>query len=130
MKMVEEKKEEERLVLSTQKSLHKPIEVEVDGKTYQNKPLSRATFDEVKKYEKAAVGGDIDALYKQVQLLFPIAIEVLNKLDIRDINTLITYTTTKIFQSVATTPKEKAEKNVLEPGPDKSASSPANSQAS
>ena len=102
--------EEKKLVLSTQKSIHKPIEIEVDGKTYQNRPLSRATFDEVKKYEKAAVGGDIEALYKQVEVLFGVPLAVLNKLDIRDVNTLLQYTMAQIFQPDAKTDEEKEEK--------------------
>lgn len=102
--------EEKKLILSTQKSIHKPIEIEIDGKVYQNRPLSRATFDDVKKYEKAAVGGDIEALYKQVQILFGVPMDVLNKLDIRDVNTLLTYTMAQIFQTDAETDKEKEEK--------------------
>jgi len=122
---------EKKLVLSTQKSIHKPIEVEIDGKIYQNQPLSRATFDKVKKYEKAAMGGDIEALYKQVQALFGVPMEVLNKLDIRDINTLLNHTMARVFQdSVPKTDKEKAEKNAPKPGSDKSALSPVSSQAS
>jgi len=107
--------EEKKLVLSTQKSIHKPIEVEIDGKAYQNRPLSRMTFDEVKKHEKDALGGDIEALYKQVQILFGVPMEVLNKLDVRDVNTLLEYTMAQIFQPSATTDKEKAEKNESKP---------------
>jgi len=113
--------EEKKLILSTQKSIHKPIEVEIDGKIYQNKPLSRTLFDEVRKYEKAAVAGDIEALYKQVEILYGVAIEVLNKLDVRDVNSLLEYTMAQIFQSSAKTDKEKAEKNELKPGPASSA---------
>lgn len=119
-----------KLVLSTQKSIHKPIEVEIDGKTYQNRPLSRATFDEVKKHEKKALGGNLEALYKQVEILYGVPVEVLNNLDIRDVNSLLQYTMTQISQPAATTEKEKAEKNAPKPGPNKSASSPASSQAS
>lgn len=119
-----------KLILSTLKSIHKPIEIEVDGKTYQNNSLSRVLFDELHKYEKAAVGGDIKALYKQVQILFPIPLTVLNKLDIRDINTLIDYAMSQIFQASAKTDKEKAGKNGPKPGPNKSVLSPASSQAS
>lgn len=113
--------EEKKLILSTQKSIHKPIEVEVDGKIYQNNPLSRTLFDEVKKHEKAALRGDIEALYKQVQILFGVPLEVLNKLDIRDVNTLLEYTMAQVFQPSGETDKEKAEKNVSKPGQNKSA---------
>ena len=113
--------EDKKLILSTQKSIHKPIEIEIDGKTYQNRPLSRAIFDEVKKHEKEALKGDIEALYKQVQILFGVPMEVLNKLDIRDVNTLLQYTMTQVSQPLAATNKEKAEKNESKPGQDKSA---------
>lgn len=102
--------EEKKLILSTQKSIHKPIEIEVDDKTYQNKPLSRATFDEVRKHEKAALKGDIEALYNQVNILFGVPMEVLNKLDVRDVNTLLQYTMAQIFQSDTKTDEEKEEK--------------------
>jgi len=121
--------EEKKLILSTQKSIHKPIEVEIDGKTYQNRPLSRATLDEVKKYEKAALGGDIQALYKQVEVLYGVPVEILNKIDIRDIGSLLDHTMSQISEVRKTTPEEKAEKNESKPGQDKSALSPANSQA-
>lgn len=113
--------EEKKLILSTQKSIHKPIEIEIDGKTYCNRPLSRATFDEVKKHEKDALKGDIEALYEQVKVIFGVPMDVLNKLDIRDVNTLLEYTMAQVFQSSAKTDKEKAEKNESKPGQDKSA---------
>ena len=102
--------EEKNLVLSTQKSIHKPIVIEVDGKDYPNNPLSNNLFDELKKYEKAALKGDIKALYNQVMLLFPVPLVVLKKLDIRDVNTLLEYTMARAFQPGSKTDKEKAEK--------------------
>ena len=102
--------EEKKLILSTQKSIHKPIEIEIDGKIYQNKPLSRTAFDEVRKHEKAALKGDIEALYNQVNILFGVPMEVLNKLDVRDVNTLLQYTMAQIFQSDDKTDEEKEEK--------------------
>lgn len=119
-----------KLTLSTQKSIHKPIEVEIDGKTYQNRPLSRSLFDEIKQFEKAATSGDIEALYKQVEILYGVPVEVLNKLDVRDINSLIDYTMAQIFQARVKTPEEKAEKNASKPGENSSVLSPVSSQAS
>ena len=87
-----------KLNLSTKKSLHPPIEVDIDGKTYRNRPLSKTLFDEIRKYEKAALKGDQAALYKQVQLLFGVPFAVLNELDIRDINSLLEYTMAQIFK--------------------------------
>lgn len=120
-KKEEPKKESQRLVLSTTKSIHKPIEVEVDGKIYQNQPLSRATFDEVKKHEAAALKGNIEALYEQVKILYGVPMEVLNKLDIRDVSSLINFTMEQIFQAAPKTDKEKAGKNEPKPGSKESA---------
>lgn len=126
----ETKKEVVQLVLSTTKSLHKPIVIVIDNKSYENNPFSRALFDEVRKYEKAALDGDIEALYKQVEILYSVPVEVLNKLDVRDVNSLLDFTMAKIFDAAAETRKEKAEKNASGPGPKESASLPENSQAS
>jgi len=118
-----------KLVLSTTKSIHPPIEVEIDGKTYQNRPLSRTTFDEVKKYEKAAVGGEIKALYKQVEILFGVPAEILNNIDIRDVASLLDHAMSQIFEARKGTSEEQAEKNESKPGQGSSALSPANSRA-
>jgi len=122
--------QEKKLILSTQKSIHKPIEIEIDGTTYPNNPLSHALFEEIKKHEDAANDGDLNALYKQVQILYSVPIKVLNKLDVRDVNSLIQYTMAQIFQPKTKTEKEKAEKNAPKPGQNKSVLSPVNSQAS
>lgn len=129
-KKKETKKEAVQLVLSTTKSIHKPIVVVIDNKSYQNNPLSRALFDDVRKYEQAALDGDIEALYKQVEILYSVPQDVLNQLDVRDVNSLIDFTMAKIFEAAAETAKEKAEKNASGPGPKESASSPESSQAS
>lgn len=129
-KKEDQKKEDQGLILSTRKSIHKPIVIVIDDKSYANNPLSRTLFDEVSIYEKAALEGDIEALYKQVEILYSVPIEVLNKLDCRDVNSLLDYTMAQIFQASAKTAKEKAEKNGSKPGPEKPASSPASSQAS
>jgi len=102
--------------LSTTKSLHKPIEITIDKKTYKTRLLSKALFDTMRGYEKAAAKGDQTAYYKQVQLLYGVPLEVLNKLDIRDVNSLLQYTMSQIIPSETLTKKEKAGKNVSKPG--------------
>jgi len=101
----------QKLELSTKKSIHPPIEIVVDGKTYLNNPLSRALFDELKKHEKAALGGDVKALYAQVRAIYPIPVTVLNKLDMRDIRTLLEHTMKETFgMDEKPTETEKEEK--------------------
>ncbi len=134
--MTDEQKKEDpkkkvvQLVLSTTKSIHKPIVIVIDNKSYENNPLSRALFDDVREYEQAALDGDIEALYKQVEILYSVPLDVLNQLDVRDVNSLLTFTMARIFEAAAETKKEKAGKNASGPGPKESASSPESSQAS
>jgi len=103
--------------LSTKKSLHPPIEIKIDGKTYQTRLLSKALFDEMRVYQKSAEKGDEKSLYKQVRLLYNIPLDVLDKLDVRDISALLKHTMTQIISPPTTTgKKEKAGKNVPKPG--------------
>jgi len=102
--------------LSTKKSLHPPIEIVIDKKVYKSRLLSKALFDEIRKHEKTALKGDQTALYKQVQLLYGVPLEVLNKLDIRDISSLLEYTMAQINPPETLTEKEKAEKNASRSG--------------
>lgn len=102
--------------LSTKKSIHSPIEIVVDKKIYKTRLLSKALFDELRKHEKAALKGDQASLYKQVQLLYGIPNEILNKLDIRDIGSLLEYTLAQVIPSETPSEEEKARKNVSKPG--------------
>jgi len=102
--------------LSTKKSLHPAIEIVIDKKTYKTRLLSKALFDTMRGHEKAAAKGDQSAYYKQVQLLYGVPLEILNKLDIRDINSLLKYTMSQIIPSETLTKKEKVGKNVSKPG--------------
>ena len=86
-----------KLVLSTKKSIHPPLEIEVDGTTYKNNPFSRSLFEELKKHEKAGKAGDVKALYKQVELIYSIPSKVLDALDARDIQSLLQFTMAKAF---------------------------------
>lgn len=102
--------------LSTRKSLHPPIEIDIDGKTYKTRLLSKALFDEIRAHEKAALEGDQAALYKQVQLLYGVPTAVLDKLDIRDIGSLLEHTMEKIVPTETPPAEEKAGKNASKPG--------------
>lgn len=102
--------------LSTKKSIHPPIEIVIDKKTYKTRLLSEALFDEIRKHEKAALKGDQAALYKQVQLLYGVPLPILKKLDIRDIGSMLEHTMEQINPTAAPTEEEKAGKNAQKPG--------------
>jgi len=104
--------------VSTQKSLYKPIEIEIDDKTFQAKTLSRSLFHEISKYEKQAKRGDIDALYKQMSILFNVPENILSELDVRDIQAIMEFVTNKVFNPEKVEEAEE-EKNEQRPGDDK-----------
>jgi len=111
VKKTEAKKAEpgaNKLILSTKKSIHPPLEIVIDDVTYQNNTFSRALFEELKKHEAAALAGDIEALYQQVHLLYSVPMETLNSLDVRDIKSLLDFTMAKVF-STPEGPKTEAE---------------------
>lgn len=103
-----------KLILSTKKSLFEPIEIEIDGRTYQSKSLSKKLVDEVlgDKIQKEAQKGNIDALYKQVYLLYDIEKDALESLDVRDVGKIVRYTVNQITSST----EEEPEKNPNGPG--------------
>jgi len=102
-----------KLSISTTKSLYAPIEVEVDGKPYLVAKLNKAVFDKLKTFEDDARGGDLDALFNQVQTLVPnLNGKILAKLDVRDIQKIINFITDSIFKPE----KAEQEKNESRPG--------------
>jgi len=111
----------EILELSTKKSIHPTIEVKVDGKTYCNNPLSHELFEQIENFDISIEEGKLSALYKQVQLIFPVPTEILDKLDVRDVRSLLEYANEKMLDMAPKTEKGKAEKNVSKPGADVSA---------
>lgn len=103
---------DETLKLSTKKSLFDPVKIEIDDKTYESNPLSKQLMDDVlsDKLQKEATEGKLEALYKQVRLLYDIESGVLEKLDVRDVGRIIRYTMEKITEA------SEAEKNLKGPG--------------
>jgi hypothetical protein len=102
-----------KFVISTKKSLYKPIEIEIDGKDYTIESISPAMLDKVRKFEKLSMKGDIGALIDQLAVLTGIEKEKAMNLDVRDITDLLKYITDKIFKPEKL--EDKEEKN--ESGP-------------
>ncbi len=95
--------------LTKEKPLFPPIEVKIYGKTYQAKPLNRETIRKIGELARAALDGDEEAAYKQLHVLFGQHAE-LDKLDIREVNAVLTYVQTQIFKPETADTKEKKAK--------------------
>lgn len=102
-----------KFVISTKKSLYKPIEIEVDGEMYVIATISPAMLELAKVAEKKALEGDITALIDQLTVLTGIKKETAMKLDIRDITALLKHISDKIFEPEKT--EEPEEKNGSKP---------------
>jgi len=73
------------LVLSSKKSLHRPLKIKVEGKVYTSTILCKELFDSLTKLQTKAAEGDTDAAYEQIKLVFGVPKSHLYKLDMRDI---------------------------------------------
>lgn len=102
-----------RLTIDTKKSLYKPIEIEVNGKVYLVKRITRPIIVELDKLAKNALDGDVEAAYKQVELLLG-KDKSLDELELREVNEIVTYITQQIFKPEKVIPDE--EKKATGPG--------------
>lgn len=89
--------ENKKFILNTQKSLHKPIVIELNGQEYVIEKINKSIFDRVSKFERKAVKGNIDALYKQAAALLEVDAKEIEDADIRDIQALINYIVEQIY---------------------------------
>jgi len=97
------------LVIDTKKPLHKPITCAVDGKVYAANRIDREVINKIDELARKAVKGEPDAAYSQMELLFG-KHKALDKLDIREVNDILTYVTTEIFKAEKAEAEEKKAK--------------------
>lgn len=103
-----------KFVVSTKKSLFKPIEIEVDGKAYLINNVSPEMFEEARKQEDEALEGKTDALISQLVILTGISRDVVMKLDIRDITEMLKF----ISEQIQNPEKAGEPKGKNEPKPE------------
>lgn len=98
--MEEKKKSENRLVLSTKKSLYNPTEVVIDGKTYYSQKTTHAVLQQMEKIDEE-VGKNREnrnALYSAVQLIFDIDMAILKKLDAKEVEDIYVFSKKQILK--------------------------------
>jgi hypothetical protein len=87
-------------------SLFEPIEIEIDGKVYEARRLTRDVFKEIQALDEEISAGNIEAGYKLLEMLLgQEAVDVISGLDISIVNQICDF----IVNRVATT--GEAEKN-------------------
>lgn len=102
-----------KLVIDTKKSLYKPIEIEINGKTYLVRRITRPVIVELEALAKKAGEGDVEAAYKQLELLLG-KHKAFDDLELREVNDVIVFITDQIFKSEKVIPE--AEKKATRPG--------------
>jgi len=87
------------LKLSTKKSLHRPLVIDVDGVTYTSKPIVKSVFDKMADLQELGEAGDKDAPYEQIKLIFGVPKKILYDLDMRDISVISALVTDTLLKS-------------------------------
>lgn len=104
-----------KLVLSTQKSIYKPIEIEIDGKTYRSKKLTKQVLEKAFTFEEKGREGDLNAPYEQAHFIFNIPLNILHKLDANEVGAINKMVLESLYNPEKVEP-ESVEKNVKGPG--------------
>lgn len=104
----------EKLVINTTRRLYKPIEIEINGKTYTViAEFTRPFLKKLTHYDKIIDEGDLDAPYERLKELIG-KHAVIDKLDIREVNKITRYVIKGVF--LAADNSSEIEKNVKRPG--------------
>ncbi len=95
---MDEKKLEDRLILSTKKSLYDPIEIVIDDQAYQSLKTTKAVLAKIDELDKLVDKENVDALYKIVQLMFDVPMAVLEELDKREVENIYIFVKRKFVE--------------------------------
>lgn len=105
-----------KLVIDPDKSMYKPIEVVVGKKVFKVKRINRPIYRRLEELEAEIKKGNIDALYRQLEL-FVGKSKYIDNLDVREIAQINEFIVKKLFA-----PEKKGvdeEKNVTKLGDNK-----------
>ena len=98
-----------KLVINTEKSLYKPIEVEIDGKVYKVRKLTRDVLQKVEGFDKNVSSGNLDAAYGRLEFLLEAKAKTFNGLIVQEVGEITEFITKAAFSP------EKSEKNESRP---------------
>jgi len=89
---------EDRLVLSTQKSLYKSFEIEVNEKVYQCIKATHPVLAEVNKLDAQITAENDEPIFKIVELLYGVNRKILDELDKREVEDIYFFTKKKFLE--------------------------------
>ena len=103
-----------KLRIDTKKSLYKPIEVEIDGKVFQVRRLTRDVLQEAERLDSEVASGKLDAAYERLEFLLQTKSKIFNKLSVEEVGEVTRFITSSMLSP------EKSEKNESRPEDEKS----------
>ena len=114
--MTDEKKtkQEEFDLVIPEKGLHRPVKIQVGGKTYYSNPMLIPLFEKLKAYQEEAEAGDSTAPNRMIMLVFGISKAELLKIDLRDVGVVGKLVMKMMIESELY--RSESEKNVARPG--------------
>lgn len=97
-----------KLLISTKKSLYKPIVVNIDGQDQEVIPITKKILKKLKEFEDKIREGDAEAAYAQLELLMDTK-KFTDKLELRQVNEIIRFVTISIHapEKKETKPEKK-----------------------
>jgi len=103
-----------KLVISTTQELYKPIEIEINGKTYKVKvKFTRKFMKRLNEFDVMIDMGKTDAAFQRLEVLIGKQ-AVIEKLDLREVNEITDHIVSNIQQPERDLPVN--EKNATGPG--------------
>lgn len=97
------------LDISTNESIYKPIEIKVEGKLYSKKIITYEEIKEWQKWDEKKIAKDSNGIYKQINEIMNIPIDILKKIDIRELKDIQEYILDNISNS---TKREKKNPSI------------------
>lgn len=85
-----------RLVINTEESLYKPVEVEINGEVYAVVPVTRAVQRQIMELDEQWKTGDLDAAYRRLELLLG-PLPVIEKLRVERVLEITEYIVRKVY---------------------------------
>jgi len=89
---------EDRFVLSTQKSLYKSFEIEINEKVYQCIKATHPVLTEVNKLDAQITAENDEPIFKIVEFLYGVNRKILDELDKREVEDIYFFTKKKFLE--------------------------------
>ena len=94
-----------RLVINTEESLYRPVEVEIDGQVYQVARITRPVQRKLLELDDQLRAGNLDAAYTRLELLIGKQ-DFIEKIDVQQASKITQYIIQKVY---APTPEDRVE---------------------